>query len=72
MELETYIPSHCALAFLGNTLEHFHGELTFVVYNRYTGAVHKTNPGAFAEACKFEEHGESHETTWHHFDKTVV
>ena len=27
----------------------------FVVYNRYIGAVHKTNPGALAEACKFEE-----------------
>ena len=72
MELETYIPAHGALAFLGNSLENFHIELTLVVDNWNTGAVHKTDTGALSETGKSQEHGQGYEATGHDFDKTGV
>ena len=30
-----------------------------------TGVVNETDAGAFPEACRFQKHGQGHETTWH-------
>ena len=72
MELEAYIPSHRTLSFPGNSLENFHIELTLIVDNGNTCAVHKTDTGALSETGKSQEHGQGYETTGHDLYKTVV
>jgi len=72
MQLESNIPYHCALAFLGNSLEHLHGELAFIVDCRHTGAVYKTDAGTPSETSRFKKHSESDKTTRHYLHKAVV
>lgn len=72
MQFEAHIPAHRALAFFGNPLEYLHGELSLVVYDRYTGAVNKTDAGALAETCQSEEHRQGHETPWHDLHEAVI
>ena len=65
MQFKAHIPSHCALAFLCNSLEDLHGELPLVVYYRYTGAVHEADSGALSETGQFQKHREGDETAGH-------
>ena len=72
MQLEADIPSHSALPFGRDILEHLHVELALVVYDRNAGAVHKTYPRALSETSEPQEHGQSHETSGHDLHEAVV
>jgi len=72
MQLEAYVPPHRTLAFGGDVPEHFHVELSLVVYHRNAGAVHKADAGAFPETDKAQEHCQRHEATRHDLNETVV
>lgn len=72
MQFESDVPSHGALPFLRKPFEHLHAELALVVNDRNTCAVHKTDPGAFPETGKFQEHGQCHKTAGHDLNKTVI
>ena len=66
MKLEADIP-HCAFALCRNTLEYLHAGLTPVMYDRDTGAVDKTDAGAFPKACGLQEHRQGNETAWQEY-----
>jgi len=72
MQLEAHIPTHRALPFGCDILEHFHVELAFVVDYRYAGAVDKADSSTLPETCQPQEHGQSHETAWHDLHETAV
>lgn len=72
MQLEADIPPHGALPFLGYPLEHLHAELALVVNDRDTCAVHKTDPGAFPETGKSQEHGQCYKTAGNDLNETVI
>lgn len=63
MELDTHLPSHCTLVFLGNPLEYLHAGLRFVVHDMEEGGVDETNTTTSTAAGQSEEHHQANGTS---------